>query len=140
MSAVSAFNKILIEFAKNLETTFPEDKDFLIFRRGIEDLTKYNSLAAVQMFRSYISPVKQQTETGKVVSVDIQEKILNNDSSFFLEEMDYGKKLAESGADSSNSFNTINKLKQYWKNLTIQGRDVVMKYLSSLVKVAQQIN
>lgn len=140
MSAVSAFNKILIEFAKNLETTFPEDKDFLIFRRGIEDLTKYNSLAAVQMFRLYITPVKQQTETGEVVSIDIQQKILNNDSSFFLEEMDYGKKIEESGVDSTNSFNTINKLKQYWKNLTSQGRDVVMKYLSSLVKVAQQIN
>jgi hypothetical protein len=140
MSVVSAFNKILIEFAKNLETTFPEDKDFLIFRRGIEDLTKYNSLAAVQMFRIYIAPVKQQTENGEIVFVDIQEKILNNDSSFFLEEMDYDKKLKESGVDAANSFNTINKLKQYWKKLTPQGQDVVMKYLSSLVKVAQQIN
>jgi hypothetical protein len=140
MSAVSAFNKILIEFAKNLETTFPEDKDFLIFRRGIEDLTKYNSLAAVHMFRIYIAPITQYTENGEVVSVDIQQKILNNDSSFFLEEMDYGKKLEESGVDSSNSFNTINKLKHYWKKLTPQGQDTVMKYLSSLVKVTKQIN
>lgn len=139
MSAVSAFNKILIDFAKNLETTFPEDKDFLVFRKGIEDISKYNTMVPVQLFRAYIAPVEQQNSEGEVTVVDIKQKILNNDSSFFIEEMDYGKKLDEHDANDANSFNTIDKLKKYWKTLTPQGQAIVMKYLSSLVKVAEQV-
>lgn len=135
MSVVSAFNKILIEFAKNLETTFPEDKDFLVFRKGIEDLVKYNSLAAVQLFRTYLAPSQHGDKM-----VDVKQKILDGDSSFFLEEMNYEEKLKQHGNNDENTFNTINKLKQYWSKLTPQGQTVVMKYLSSLVKVSEQIN
>lgn len=139
MSFVSAFNKILIEFAKNLETTFPEDSDFLVFRRGIEDLTKYNSLMAVKMFQAYMAPIEQENE-GIKTTVDLKQKILNNDPSFFLDKMDYKTMLENNGASYDSSFNTINKLKQYWTKLTPEGQEVVMKYMSSLVKVAEQIN
>lgn len=139
MSAISAFNKILVDFAKNLETTFPEDKDFLVFRKGIEEISKYNVTMPLQLFRTYIAPVEHEND-GKVVVVDIKDKILKNDASFFLDEMDYTKKLEENGVNDSYSFNTINKLKLYWKNLTPQGQAIVMKYLSSLVKVADQCN
>ena len=137
MSAISAFNKILIDFAKNLETTFPEDTDFLVFRKGIQEISKYNVTMPLQLFRTYISPVEHKND-GKIVVVDIKDKILKNDASFFLDEMDYAKKLEENGANDAYSFNTIDKLKLYWKNLTPQGQAIVMKYLSSLVKVADQ--
>jgi hypothetical protein len=140
MSFVSAFNKILIEFAKNLETTFPEDTDFLVFRRGIEDLTKYNSLAAIQMFQLYVAPVEHKNENGEKTTVDIKQKILNNDLSFFVDKMDYKTVLENNGADYSSYFNTINKLKQYWSKLSPQGQEDVMKYMSSLIKVSEQVN
>jgi hypothetical protein len=138
MSIVSAFNKILVEFAKNLETTFPEDKDFLVFRMGIENLTKYNSMAGVKLFKVYLTPVEHETKDGKVETVNVKQKILDNDASFFLDEMDYKKKLEET--DNVNAFDTITKLKQYWGKLTPQGQAVVMKYLSSLVRISDQIS
>jgi len=134
MSLVSAFNKILIEFAKNLETTFPEDSDFLVFRRGIEELVKYNSLAGVQLFKIYLEPSKHGNEI-----VDVKQKLLDGDTSFFLEEMDYSNKLAQHASNDQTSFNTIDKLKKYWTKLTEQGKATVMKYLSTLVKVSDQI-
>jgi hypothetical protein len=139
MSAISAFNKILVDFAKNLETTFPEDKDFLVFRKGIEDLSRFNTMMPVQLFRTYIAPVHNENNEGEIEVVDIKQKILNNDCSFFVDEMDYAKKLDEHDANDAYSFNTINKLKKYWKTLTPQGQAIVMKYLSSLVRVAEQI-
>lgn len=138
MSAISAFNKILVDFSKNLETTFPEDTDFLVFRKSVEEISKYNVTMPLQLFRTYIAPVEHKNNNGEVVVVNIKEKILNNDASFFIDEMDYSTKLEENGTNDSNSFNTINKLKLYWKNLTPQGQAIVMKYLSSLVKVAEQ--
>ena len=135
MSAVSAFNKIMVEFAKNLETTFPEDKDFLVFRRGIEDIIKHNSLLPSQMFKVYIAPVQHGDKL-----VDVKQKILDNDASFFLAEMDYKQKLEEHDSNDETTFNTITKLKQYWTKLTPQGQATVMKYLSSLVIVSNQIN
>ena len=139
MSYISAFNKILIEFAKNLETTFPEDNDFLVFRRGIEDLTKYNSLAAIKMFQQYVAPVEHRNSNDEVIIVDIKQKILNNDASFFLDEMDYKSRLNNESANCNSYFDTINKLKQYWTKLTPEGQELVMKYMSSLVRVSNQI-
>lgn len=140
MSFVSAFNKILIEFAKNLETTFPEDTDFLVFRRGIEDLTKYNSLVAIQMFQKYVTPIEQINNDGESITVNIKEKLLNKDSSFFLEDMDYKTRLEKNGANYTNHFDTIDKLKKYWSKLTPQGQEDVMIYLSTLVRISEQIN
>ena len=139
MSALSAFNKILVEFAKNLETTFPEDKDFLVFRRGIEDLLKYNSVAPIGMFKSYLEPTPHDDGTGKMVMVDLKKKLIESDVSFFVEEMDYTHKLEENDSNTSNAFDTIDKLKKYWSKLTPQGQTTVMKYLSSLVKISDQI-
>lgn len=140
MSYLNAFNQILIEFAKNLETTFPEDSDFKMTRQGLEQLLKYNKLAAHNMFKQYVAPVEVSNEKGEQSMIDISQKILDGDSSFFLETMDYETKLKENGADDTNSFNTITKLKTYWKNLSPQGQETVMKYLKSLVQLSQQIN
>jgi hypothetical protein len=137
MSAVSAFNKILIEFAKNLETTFPEDNDFIGFRVGIETLVKYNSGAAIQLFKVYLEPTLDKNNN----QVDIKQKILDNDASFFLEQMDYADKIRKTSKDNStsaNAFQTIDKLKLYWTKLSTQGQVTVMKYLNTLVKVADQ--
>lgn len=140
MSLVSAFNKVLIDFAKELETTFPQDSDFVIFRRGIEDFIKYNSVGTVTMFKSYIAPIEQDNGNGNITVVDIKQKILNNDSSFFLDEMDYESQIVAKGYKKDNSFNTINKIKQYWTSLTPQGQKSVMDYLCLLVKVSDKIN
>lgn len=127
ITAIKGFNTILIEFMKNLEETFVEDKDFKTYRLLLEDLIKFNSLQPNKMFKKYVGE-----------NAEIRQKIMEKDASFFTEKADYTE--IKKGVASDGFEDTILKLKSYWSALSDAGKAKVFKYLEALIKVSDSIN
>ncbi len=127
ITAVKGFNTILIEFMKNLEDTFTEDKDFKTYRLALVELIKYNTIQPSKMFKKFVSE-----------KAEIRQRILEKDASFFTEQADYNEVKHVVGADGFED--TITKLKSYWSSLSEPGKAKVFKYLEALIKVSDSIN
>ena len=104
-----------MNFNNDLILLFPNDKDFKLFKNGIVLLKATNPRKILTLFDQYVSKY--------------EEKILQKDETFFLEnnydELDR----------TENILNTMDILKNYWKNLTDQNKEKVWQYFILLVKL-----
>ena len=133
----SAFNKILIEFIQNLETTFPEEQDFKLFRSGLQEVVKHSMQTPAKLFNKFCQPIEIKNKNGEKDTLDIEKEILNNNQELFLQ-YDYLEYVKDIQTDTK-IFDFISKIQTYWTKLTSSGKDTVMKYLKSLVTLNKKI-
>ena len=121
---LTAFNNLVIKFNEDLISTFPDDNDFKVYKRGIEMLNSANAKKMCQLFKNYTHFYKTN--------------ILSKDENFFLTN-DYNTVL--NTIDKKEGIeNIINKLKVCWNELSFNNKEKIWEYLISLIKLSDMIN
>ncbi len=119
---LKAFNNLVIKFNEDLIFTFPEENDFKVYKRGIMLINTANAKKICILFKEYMIYYKK--------------KILDKDESFFLNN-DYVEIVNNS---SEGVEGIIQKLKNYWTNLSVVNKSKIWEYLNSLIKLSDMIN
>jgi len=120
-SYLSAFNNLILKFNDDLIVVFPEENDFKVYRRSLEWLIKSNAKKLCNLF--------------KINTFNYRQKILEKDESFFKD------------ASYSDVVNTkdegivliINKLKNYWGDLSVENKTKIWEYMNTLIKLADLV-
>jgi hypothetical protein len=120
---LSAFNNLVIKFNDDLISTFPEENDFKVYKRGIMLLNVANSKKICLLFKDYM--------------VFYRQKITEKDESFFLNN-DYTEIVNNTKSEGVESI--ISKLKHYWNNMSTGNKDKTWEYLNSLIKLCDMVN
>jgi PII-like signaling protein len=121
---LTAFNNLVIKFNEDLISTFPDDNDFKVYKRGIEMLNSANAKKMCQLFKNYTHSYKNN--------------IINKEETFFLT-TDYNTVL--NTIDKKEGIeNIINKLKVCWIELSSTNKEKIWEYLISLIKLSDMIN
>jgi|UniRef100_A0A6C0BP45 hypothetical protein len=116
---VSCFNSRLDEFLKDLISSYPNDKDFLMFKQSFNMIKLVDDSKPAYLFKIY---------TMRYV-----DQIYKNDEKFFLDH-DFKDELTSS--DNNNfSSEMLVKLKSYWKTMSDENKAVIWKYLNLLCKI-----
>ena len=119
---LSAFNNLVIKFNDDLITTFPEENDFKVYKRGIILLNSANSKKICLLFKDYMKFYRQ--------------KIIEKDESFFLNN-NYTEIVNNVKSDGIESI--ITKLKNYWTNMSSGNKEKIWEYLNSLIKLSDLV-
>ena len=117
---LTAFNTQLSNFIDELIILCPEDNDFKVFKNAFLLLKRSNPRQISVFFTKYIS--------------DFKKKILEKDETFFLDN-NYETVTKDIESSQENILMTINKLKNYWKDLSDNNKETIWKYLSNLIKL-----
>ena len=120
---LSAFNNLVIKFNDDLISTFPEENDFKVYKRGIILLNSANSKKICLLFKDYM--------------VFYRQKITEKDESFFLNN-DYTEIVNNNKSEGVESI--ISKLKHYWNTMSIGNKNKIWEYLNSLIKLCDMVN
>jgi len=120
-SYLSAFNNLILKFNDDLILVFPEENDFKVYRRSLEWLIKSNAKKLCNLFKIY--------------TFNYRQKILEKDESFFKD------------ASYSDVVNTrdegivliINKLKNYWGDLSVENKTKIWEYMNTLIKLSDLV-
>jgi hypothetical protein len=116
---VSCFNSRLDEFLKDLISSYPNDKDFLMFKQSFNMIKLVDDSKPAYLFKIY---------TMRYV-----DQIYKNDEKFFLDH-DFKDELTSS--DNKNfSGEMLVKLKSCWKTMSDENKAVIWKYLNLLCKI-----
>ena len=110
------FNEKTDEFLKDLTTSFPDVEQFRYFRSGFNMLKNLDPKSPQRIFNTY-------------VSTQYRDYILNKDESFFL-----NHEIEVSYTDRKEYWNEfIGYIKNIWKSLDDDNKDVIWKYFHVLV-------
>jgi len=120
---LTAFNNLIFKFIDDLIQTFPEENDFKVYKRALSLLKTANAKKMCVIFKNYSEVYKT--------------KILAKEESFFLEN-DYNEIQNDYGDDNTVA-QVINKLKQYWTQLSDDNKEKIWKYLETLIKLGDLI-
>lgn len=120
MDYLSKFNDTFQEMIKDLIQVYPDDSDFRFYQLAVRGGLMADEYIVNRVFHENIH--------------SFEDKILDRDESFFLEK-DY--KEFESFQDVTA---IVSKLKNCWKTLTPDNKDVVWKYLKVLILLDKKIN
>ena len=118
---LTAFNNLVIKFNNDLITTFPEEKEFEVYKRSIEWLRESNAKKLCNLF--------------KVYTLDYRNKMLEKNESFFLES-NYSDVINK---NDEGIVLIINKLKKHWSSLSENNKDVIWEYMCSLIKLSDLV-
>lgn len=122
-SYLSAFNNLILKFNDDLIVVFPEENDFKVYRRGIDFLIKSN--------------VKKVCNLFKINTFNYRQKILDRDESFFLKDASYSDVV---NTKDEGIVLVINKLKNYWGDLSEENQKKIWDYMNTLIKLADLVN
>ena len=122
-SYLSAFNNLILKFNDDLIVVFPEENDFKVYRRGIDFLIKSN--------------VKKVCNLFKINTFNYRQKILDRDESFFLKDASYSDVV---NTKDEGIVLVINKLKNYWGDLSEENQKKIWDYINTLIKLADLVN
>ena len=118
------FNEKLYEFAKDLNTSFPEIEEFKQFKLGVQLAKNVSEKAIEPVFRKHIS--------------QFRDEIMEKNEKFFLEE-DYKSVMELAPEVKGQQFdNTILKLKSLWKTLNEDNKEAIWKYLKLLILISDK--
>ena len=120
---LSAFNNLVLKFNDDLISTFPEENDFKVYKRGIMLLNIANSKKICLLFKDYM--------------VFYRQKITEKDESFFLNN-DYTEIVNNNKSEGVESI--ISKLKHYWNTMSSGNKNKIWEYLNSLIKLCDMVN
>ena len=121
---LSAFNEHFIEFVNDIQNVFPEDHDILVAKNSLLTIKKANPKLIVKIWNAYIVN-KYKTP------------IENGDISFFINK-DYSQDVTNA-EHSDKIMESINRLREPIKNMSLENQQKTMKYIQNLTKLAQMI-
>lgn len=122
---LTAFNNIIFDFIDDLIGTFPEENDFKVYKRTLELLKSANAKKMCMIFKGY--------------SYQYREKIKQKDESFFLKNT-YDEIKADSKQDDNSVVAIIEKLKNYWNELSNENKDKIWLYLNTMISLCDLVN
>lgn len=120
----SCFNSKLEEFLKDLISSYPHDKDFLMFKQSYNMLKLVDDTKPAFLFKMY--------------TMRYLDQITNRDEKFFLDH-DFNDEL-NSVDNKDFSSELLNKLKSYWSTMSSENKEVIWKYLNLLCKIILKID
>jgi len=121
---LNIFNTQLSEFILELIKIFPQDKDFRAFKNGFNLLKLADEKKPLELF------YKGMIDNG------FDEKIKTKNEDFFLNN-NYNKIISDVDDDNIND-KLINKLKNYWNDLTADNKNTVWTYFGNLLKISEK--
>jgi hypothetical protein len=116
------FNETFKEFLQDLIRVFPDDADFRMYEVGVNTTMAYWPTYIAEMFH-------------KKVTVLYGDKILAKDNSFFLTH-----NYEEVKNEHQDASQMIEKLKDYWANMTDSNKDIIWKYFRVLIHLTRKIH
>jgi hypothetical protein len=119
-TTLEKFNVTFNEFINDLIQTFPDDMEFKMYHIGLTSILKNSPTLILDVFQKQV--------------VDPYESyIMNKNDQFFLNH-EYND-LKESGGASVSL--VINKIKNYYTNMSQNDKDIIMKYMMVLTRLCK---
>ena len=119
---LSAFNDHFFDFLTDVQNVFPEDTDILTAKNALLAVRKANPKMIVKIWSAFIvGKYKNEIEAGNI--------------DFFINK-DYSSDVS-SAANSDKIMESINRLREPIKNMSLDNQSKVMKYIQNLTKLAE---
>jgi hypothetical protein len=119
---LTAFNDHFIEFVNDVHCVFPDDADILATKNALTTIRKLNPKMIVKIWNSFIvSKYKSEIEAGNI--------------EFFVNK-DYSQDVSVS-TNSDKIMESIDRLREPIKNMSLENQAKVMKYIQNLTKLSQ---
>ena len=119
---LSAFNDHFIEFVNDVHCVFPDDTDILATKNALTTIRKLNPRMIVKIWNSFIvSKYKSEIEAGNI--------------EFFINK-DYSQDVSVT-SNSDKIMESIDRLREPIKNMSVENQAKVMKYIQNLTKLSQ---
>jgi hypothetical protein len=119
---LTAFNDHFIEFVNDVHCVFPDDADILATKNALTTIRKINPKMIVKIWNSFIvSKYKSEIEAGNI--------------EFFINK-DYSQDVSVT-SNSDKIMESIDRLREPIKNMSLENQAKVMKYIQNLTKLAQ---
>lgn len=119
---LTAFNDHFIEFVNDVHCVFPDDADILATKNALTTIRKLNPRMIVKIWNSFIvSKYNSEIEAGNI--------------EFFVNK-DYSQDLSVSN-NSDKIMESIDRLREPIKNMSVENQAKVMKYIQNLSKLSQ---
>jgi hypothetical protein len=119
---LTAFNDHFIEFVNDVHCVFPDDADILATKNALTAIRKANPKMIVKIWNAFIvSKYKSEIESGNI--------------EFFVNK-DYSQDVSVS-TNSDKIMESIDRLREPIKNMSVENQAKVMKYIQNLTKLAQ---
>lgn len=120
---ISCFNSKLEEFMTDLISSYPDDKDFIMFKQSYRMLKLVDDTKPALLFKMY---------TMKYI-----DQITTKDEKFFLDH-DFNDEL-NSSDNKDFSSEMLTKLKSYWSTMSSENKEAIWNYLNLLCKIILKI-
>ena len=118
---LTAFNDHFVEFLSDIQRVFPEDVDILTAKNALLTIRKTNPKMIVKIWNKFIvGEYKKEIDAG--------------DIAFFINK-DYSKDVAASNS-SDKITESIDRLRNPVKQMSLEDQAKVMKYIQNLTKLA----
>lgn len=119
---LTAFNDHFIEFVNDVHCVFPNDADILATKNALTAIRKANPKMIVKIWNTFIvNKYKSEIEAGNI--------------EFFVNK-DYSQDISASN-NSDKIMESIDRLREPIKNMSIENQSKVMKYIQNLTKLSQ---
>jgi hypothetical protein len=119
---LTAFNDHFIEFVNDVHCVFPDDADILATKNALTTIRKLNPKMIVKIWNSFIvSKYKSEIEAGNI--------------EFFINK-DYSQDVSVT-SNSDKIMESIDRLREPIKNMSVENQAKVMKYIQNLTKLSQ---
>jgi hypothetical protein len=119
---LTAFNDHFIEFVNDVHCVFPNDADILATKNALTAIRKANPKMIVKIWNTFIvNKYKSEIEAGNI--------------EFFVNK-DYSQDISASN-NSDKIMESIDRLREPIKNMSLENQSKVMKYIQNLTKLSQ---
>ena len=119
---LTAFNDHFFEFLNDVHKVFPEDVDILTAKNALLTVRKANPKMIVKIWKLFIvGKYKSEIEAGNI--------------EFFINK-DYSTDVS-SAANSDKIMESINRLREPIKNMSLDNQAKVMKYIQNLTRLSE---
>ena len=120
------FNNHFVEFVNDIQSVFPEDVDILTAKNALIAIRKANPNLVVKIWSNYIvKTYKQQIDEGNIdffINKDYTDDLTINDN-----------------ANTSKIIESIDRLREPVKQMTLENQMKTMKYIQNLTKLSLMI-
>jgi len=119
---LTAFNDHFFEFLNDVQNVFPQDADILTARNALLTVRKANPKMIVKIWNAFIvGKYKGEIEAGNI--------------DFFINK-DYSSDVS-AASNSDKIMESINRLREPIKNMSLDNQAKVMKYIQNLTKLSE---
>jgi hypothetical protein len=119
---LTAFNDHFFEFLNDVQNVFPQDTDILTAKNALLTVRKANPKMIVKIWNAYIvGKYKSEIESGNI--------------DFFINK-DYSSDVS-AASNSDKIMESINRLREPIKNMSVENQAKVMKYIQNLTKLSE---